>query len=107
MFVVFDQLTALYNPMKWGTIVALIFFGITYGWAAFADEPDSVCSGSFTFRVGLGPIAFFITSELVVQQHRSLVQSMVFAVNTLANFVFTFATLPAYTAIQVRHSDGR
>lgn len=81
MFVVFDQLTALYNPMKWGTIVALIFFGITYG-------------------VGLGPIAFFITSELVVQQHRSLVQSMVFAVNTLANFVFTFATLPAYTAIQ-------
>ncbi|XGW12323.1 hypothetical protein V3C99_013212 [Haemonchus contortus] len=81
LYVVFDQLTALYNPFKWGTIIALILFGITYG-------------------VGLGPIAFFITSELVNQQHRSLVQSMVFAVNTIANFAFTFATLPAYTAIQ-------
>ncbi|KAK5986021.1 Solute carrier family 2 facilitated glucose transporter member 3 [Trichostrongylus colubriformis] len=81
LYVLFDQLTAIYNPFKWGTIIALMLFGITYG-------------------VGLGPIAFFITSELVNQQHRSLVQSMVFAVNTIANFAFTFATLPAYTAIQ-------
>ncbi|KAK6014321.1 transporter, major facilitator family protein [Ostertagia ostertagi] len=81
LYVVFDQLTAVYNPFRWGTIIALILFGITYG-------------------VGLGPIAFFITSELVNQQHRSVVQSMVFAVNTIANFAFTFATLPAYTAIQ-------
>ncbi|VDL71747.1 unnamed protein product [Nippostrongylus brasiliensis] len=66
LYVLFDQLTAVYEPLN----------------------------------IGLGPIAFFITSELVVQQHRSLVQSMVFAVNTIANFLFTFVTLPAYTHIQ-------
>ncbi|KAK6040325.1 transporter, major facilitator family protein [Cooperia oncophora] len=82
LYVLFDQLAVVYNPLRWGTIVALILFGITYG-------------------VGLGPIAFFITSELVSQQHRSVVQSMVFAVNTVANFAFTFATLPAFTAIKV------
>ncbi|KAL6733707.1 hypothetical protein Aduo_004333 [Ancylostoma duodenale] len=81
LFVTFDQLAYIYDPLKWGSIVALILFGVTYG-------------------VGLGPIAFFITSELVAQQHRSLVQSMVFAVNTVANFTFSFATLPAYNEIQ-------
>ncbi|KIH53768.1 hypothetical protein ANCDUO_16092 [Ancylostoma duodenale] len=81
LFVTFDQLAYIYDPLKWGSIVALILFGVTYG-------------------VGLGPIAFFLTSELVAQQHRSLVQSMVFAVNTVANFTFSFATLPAYNEIQ-------
>ncbi|VDM59571.1 unnamed protein product [Angiostrongylus costaricensis] len=60
LFVVFEQLSSLFEPLKWGCIVAMTLFGITYG-------------------IGLGPIAFFITSELVAQQHRSLVQSMVFA----------------------------
>ncbi|ETN76378.1 transporter, major facilitator family protein, partial [Necator americanus] len=81
LFVAFDQLATVYEPLKWGSILALILFGITYG-------------------IGLGPIAFFITSELVAQQHRSVVQSMVFAVNTVSNFAFSFATLPAYTVIQ-------
>ncbi|KAE9416138.1 hypothetical protein Angca_007680, partial [Angiostrongylus cantonensis] len=81
LFVVFEQLSNLFEPLKWGSIVAMTLFGITYG-------------------IGLGPIAFFITSELVAQQHRSLVQSMVFAVNTIANFTFSFATLPAYSKIQ-------
>ncbi|VDN36799.1 unnamed protein product [Cylicostephanus goldi] len=82
LYVAFDQLANIYEPLKWGNVLALILFGVTYG-------------------IGLGPIAFFITSELVAQQHRSLVQSMVFAVNTVANFLFSFATLPAYTHIQV------
>ncbi|RCN26791.1 hypothetical protein ANCCAN_27482, partial [Ancylostoma caninum] len=86
LFVAFDQLAYIYDPLKWGSIVALILFGVTYG-------------------IGLGPIAFFITSELVAQQHRSLVQSMVFAVNTVANFTFSFATLPAYNEIQVCLAD--
>ncbi|KAJ1348951.1 hypothetical protein KIN20_004359 [Parelaphostrongylus tenuis] len=81
LFIVFEQLANVMEPLKWGCIAATILFGITYG-------------------VGLGPIAFFITSELVAQQHRSLVQSMVFAVNTVANFAFSFATLPAYSKIQ-------
>ncbi|VDL75805.1 unnamed protein product [Nippostrongylus brasiliensis] len=53
------------------------------------------------YSIGLGPIAFFIMPELVTQQRQSLVQSMVFAVNTIANFVFTFVTLPTYTHIHV------
>ena len=53
------------------------------------------------FRVALGPIAFFITSEIVVQKYRSVVQSMVFAVNTLVNFTFSFVTLPLFDQFTV------
>uniref|UniRef100_A0A1I7X541 MFS domain-containing protein n=1 Tax=Heterorhabditis bacteriophora TaxID=37862 RepID=A0A1I7X541_HETBA len=52
-------------------------------------------------RIGLGPIAFFITSELVTQQYRSLLQSIVFALNTVMTLIFSSATLPLYTAIGV------
>ncbi|KHN77665.1 Solute carrier family 2, facilitated glucose transporter member 1 [Toxocara canis] len=47
----------------------------------------------------LGPIAWFITSELAPQHFRSLIQSMVFSFNTVVNF--TFVTLPIYRAINV------
>ncbi|CAJ0608151.1 unnamed protein product [Cylicocyclus nassatus] len=80
LFVAFDQLANLYDPLKWGSIVALILFGATYG-------------------IGLGAIAYFITSELVSQQYRALVQSMVYAANVIATFAFSFATLPAFTKI--------
>ncbi|VDM72677.1 unnamed protein product [Strongylus vulgaris] len=34
LFVVFDQLANLYDPLKWGTIVALMLFGVTYGYVS-------------------------------------------------------------------------
>ncbi|CAD5210842.1 unnamed protein product [Bursaphelenchus okinawaensis] len=82
-YVVFDRLAFYIDPKySYGCVGALIAYGITYGAA-------------------LGPIAFFITGELVPQQFRSLVQSLVFAVNTTTNFVFSFVTLPMYRWIDV------
>lgn len=48
------------------------------------------------FRAALGPIAYFITSELAAQRYRSLIQSIVFGINTTINFIFSFVTLPMY-----------
>jgi hypothetical protein len=63
-YVVFDQLAEfVYSTFRYGCVLSLIAYGISYGFA-------------------LGPIAFFLTSELVPQRQRSLVQSIVFAVNT-------------------------
>ncbi|KAK0412841.1 hypothetical protein QR680_006441 [Steinernema hermaphroditum] len=82
-YVLFDRLSFyVHQSFSYGCIVSLVAYGVTYGGA-------------------LGPIAFFITSELVPQRFRSLVQSMVFAVNTVNNFVFSFATLPAYQYFDV------
>jgi MFS family permease len=53
------------------------------------------------FSIGVGPISYFITSEITSQQHRALIQSMVFAVNTLSGFVLGLVTLPAYNWIGV------
>uniref|UniRef100_A0A1I7ZFS0 MFS domain-containing protein n=1 Tax=Steinernema glaseri TaxID=37863 RepID=A0A1I7ZFS0_9BILA len=82
-YVIFDRLSAYVDhSFSYGCIVSLVAYGITYGAA-------------------LGPIAFFITSELTTQRFRSLVQSMVFAVNTANNFIFGFVTLPAYKQFDV------
>ncbi|KAF7633237.1 hypothetical protein Mgra_00007338 [Meloidogyne graminicola] len=82
-YILFDRITFfINNKFKYGCILSLIAYGITYGAA-------------------LGPIAFFITSELVPQRFRSLVQSIVFMTNTVINFVFSFITLPLYEMIDV------
>uniref|UniRef100_A0A183CJQ6 MFS domain-containing protein n=1 Tax=Globodera pallida TaxID=36090 RepID=A0A183CJQ6_GLOPA len=87
-YIVFDRMTTegsiLYinNHFKYGCVASLVAYGITYG-------------------VALGPIAFFITSELVPQRFRSLVQSIVFCINTVINFIFSFITLPLYELIDV------
>ncbi|VDK64738.1 unnamed protein product [Anisakis simplex] len=82
-YCVFDRI-AFYvdEQFKYGCIASLIAYGITFGG-------------------GLGPIAFFITTELVPQQFRSAVQSMVFTTNTAVNFVFSLVTLPLYDAIDI------
>ncbi|KAI1721808.1 sugar transporter domain-containing protein [Ditylenchus destructor] len=82
-YIFFDRMAAHYDHnFKYGCVVSLICYGMTYGAA-------------------LGPIAFFITSELVPQRYRSLAQSIVFAVNTVINFTFSFLTLPFYQLINV------
>lgn len=79
LYIISDLLIPVWDPIRWGQIAALILFGATYG-------------------VALGPIAYFITSELVPQRSRSIVQSMVLGFNTAMNFILSFITLPLYTA---------
>jgi hypothetical protein len=82
-YVVFDRLTYLVNnDFKYGCVGSLIAYSITYGG-------------------GLGPIAFFISSELTPHRFRSLVQSFVFAMNTIINFIISFGTLPLYRLIDI------
>ncbi|KAF8354271.1 hypothetical protein PRIPAC_95894, partial [Pristionchus pacificus] len=82
LYIIADLLIPVWEPIKWGQIVALVLFGVTYGFA-------------------VGPIAFFITSELVPQRNRSIVQSLVFCFSTIMNFAISFVTLPCYTAFGV------
>jgi hypothetical protein len=82
-YIICDRMAEWYlRDFRYGCVISLVCYGITYGAA-------------------LGPIAFFITSELVPQRFRSLVQSIVFAFNTIVNFAFSFVTLPAYRWIGV------
>ncbi|GMT36759.1 hypothetical protein PFISCL1PPCAC_28056, partial [Pristionchus fissidentatus] len=82
LYILADLLIPLWQPIRWGQIGALVLFGITYGFA-------------------VGPIAFFITSELVPQRNRSIVQSLVFCFSTIMNFAISFVTLPCYTSFGV------
>uniref|UniRef100_A0A914EEE8 Major facilitator superfamily (MFS) profile domain-containing protein n=1 Tax=Acrobeloides nanus TaxID=290746 RepID=A0A914EEE8_9BILA len=82
-YVVFDRLAFyVYDSLKYLSVISIVLYGITYG-------------------IGVGPISYFITSEITSQQHRALIQSMVFAVNTLSGFVLGLVTLPAYNWIGV------
>uniref|UniRef100_A0A7E4VQ82 MFS domain-containing protein n=1 Tax=Panagrellus redivivus TaxID=6233 RepID=A0A7E4VQ82_PANRE len=80
-YIVFDRLAGSVSHLyRYGCVASLIGFGITYGGA-------------------LGPIAIFISSELVAQRYRSLMQSIVFGMNTSISFVLSFVTLPMYKLI--------
>uniref|UniRef100_A0A915DNY5 Major facilitator superfamily (MFS) profile domain-containing protein n=1 Tax=Ditylenchus dipsaci TaxID=166011 RepID=A0A915DNY5_9BILA len=83
-YILFDRLAYHFEEslIKYGCVAALIGYGITYGCA-------------------VGPIAAFITSELVPQRFRSLVQSMVYGANTMIIFGLSFITLPLYRLIDV------
>uniref|UniRef100_A0A0K0DQS3 MFS domain-containing protein n=1 Tax=Angiostrongylus cantonensis TaxID=6313 RepID=A0A0K0DQS3_ANGCA len=47
-------------------------------------------------RSGVGPISWFISSELVPQKYRSLMQSITYAVNTVIVVALSFSILPLY-----------
>uniref|UniRef100_A0A8R1DX14 MFS domain-containing protein n=1 Tax=Caenorhabditis japonica TaxID=281687 RepID=A0A8R1DX14_CAEJA len=79
-FVLFAKLQVLVDPMKYGCLISLIIYGYTYG-------------------TGVGPISWFISSEMVPQTHRSIVQSVGYAINTLMVVISTFTILPLYSVI--------
>ncbi|KAI1723169.1 sugar transporter domain-containing protein [Ditylenchus destructor] len=83
-YILFDRLAnmAEESKLKYGCVAALIGYGITYGCA-------------------VGPIAAFITSELCPQRFRSLVQSLVYCINTVIIFGLSFVTLPLYRLFDV------
>uniref|UniRef100_A0A0N4ZJS0 MFS domain-containing protein n=1 Tax=Parastrongyloides trichosuri TaxID=131310 RepID=A0A0N4ZJS0_PARTI len=83
LYIISDRLSlAHFTEMKYGCVASLFIFGISYG-------------------IALGPIAFFITSEMVPQRSRAVVQSMVFATNTILNCIFSELTYPLYKVIEV------
>lgn len=51
------------------------------------------------FSFATGPIAWFITSELVPTQYRSKCQSFALCINQIAAFGLTLLVLPLYDAI--------
>lgn len=78
IFATCAMLQTKFTSLSYGCIVALILHGISYS-------------------AGLGPIAWFITSELVPLQCRSLAQSLSLAINHTIALVITFLTFPLYT----------
>ncbi|CEF59817.1 General substrate transporter family and Major facilitator superfamily domain, general substrate transporter and Major facilitator superfamily domain-containing protein [Strongyloides ratti] len=82
-YIISDRLSLNgYSYMKYGCVGSLFTFGISYG-------------------IALGPIAYFITSEMVPQRSRAVVQSMVFSTNTILNCIFSEITYPLYKLIEV------
>uniref|UniRef100_A0AAF5DNQ2 MFS domain-containing protein n=3 Tax=Strongyloides stercoralis TaxID=6248 RepID=A0AAF5DNQ2_STRER len=83
IYIISDRLSLNgYSYMKYGCVGSLFTFGISYG-------------------IALGPIAYFITSEMVPQRSRAVVQSMVFSTNTILNCIFSEITYPLYKLIEV------
>ncbi|KAK0413707.1 hypothetical protein QR680_006954 [Steinernema hermaphroditum] len=80
LFVVCSQLQPVYDPIKYGCVVAVCLHGITYSFAT-------------------GPIAWFITAELVPIKYRSISQSIALSVNQLTVLLLCFITLPIYNRI--------
>uniref|UniRef100_A0A7E4ZRN4 MFS domain-containing protein n=1 Tax=Panagrellus redivivus TaxID=6233 RepID=A0A7E4ZRN4_PANRE len=68
------------DGFKYICIVAVIIHGISYSFAT-------------------GPIAWFLTSELVPIDHRALAQAIALTVNQLIAMCLTFVTLPLYNII--------
>ncbi|CAB3405207.1 unnamed protein product [Caenorhabditis bovis] len=79
-FVFFAKIRLLIDAMKFGCLASLIFYGFTYG-------------------TGVGPISWFICSELVPQRYRTSAQSVSYAINTIMVVISTFTVLPLYSAI--------
>jgi len=80
LFVIFSVLQPQVTWLKYGCLGCFLFYGLSYG--------------------GVGPITWFIPTELVPQRHRSLVQSICYAINTLIVVIWTFSVLPLFTAIK-------
>uniref|UniRef100_A0A0N5AFZ1 MFS domain-containing protein n=1 Tax=Syphacia muris TaxID=451379 RepID=A0A0N5AFZ1_9BILA len=80
LFVIFEQLNKVVHSTKYLCIVCLLLYGLN-------------------FRMGVGPLSWILSSELVPQRHRSLVQSFCYSVNTIMVVISTFAVLPLYDVI--------
>jgi len=61
--------------LKYGCAICLPLYGFTYG-------------------VAVGPICWFLSSELAPQRHRSLIQTICYSVNGIMVFILTTAFQP-------------
>uniref|UniRef100_A0A7E4WCQ7 MFS domain-containing protein n=1 Tax=Panagrellus redivivus TaxID=6233 RepID=A0A7E4WCQ7_PANRE len=80
LYVVFAALQPYLDVLQYGCLVCFLAYGFTYGF-------------------GVGPITWFLSSELVPQRHRSLVQSVCYAINTIMVIISTFTILPLFEVI--------
>lgn len=95
-YVIFDRVAFQYSWLRWPMIGSIALFSIVFGYFRGLKKVDNKI-----FRMALSPIAFSITTEMVAQKHRSIVQTMVFSTNTIMNFAFAFFVLPAFTNLTV------
>uniref|UniRef100_A0A0K0E7D8 MFS domain-containing protein n=1 Tax=Strongyloides stercoralis TaxID=6248 RepID=A0A0K0E7D8_STRER len=54
---------------------------------------------AFTYGCAVGPISWFISSELVDQKYRSFIQSLCYAFNTIMVVITSFIVLPLFNTI--------
>ncbi|CAI4229280.1 unnamed protein product [Auanema sp. JU1783] len=66
--------------MKYGCVLAVVMHGASYS-------------------CGLGPIAWFITAELVPTRNRAFCQSIALSINQIIALALSVVTLPLYTTI--------
>lgn len=80
LFVICSQLQPYFDNIKYGCVVAIFFHGVTYSFAT-------------------GPIAWFLTAELIPMDYRALSQSISLSFNQISALILTFVTLPLYNVI--------
>ncbi|GMR38477.1 hypothetical protein PMAYCL1PPCAC_08672 [Pristionchus mayeri] len=90
-------------PCSLASIVCWTAFAISFylqktgdGWKYIGVA--ALMGFAFAYGLGIGAIAWFISSELSPQRYRSLIQSVCYCVNTIMVVVMTFALLPLYTS---------
>uniref|UniRef100_A0AC34FDS9 Major facilitator superfamily (MFS) profile domain-containing protein n=1 Tax=Panagrolaimus sp. ES5 TaxID=591445 RepID=A0AC34FDS9_9BILA len=80
-YVIFAAMESHISFIKYGCLLCFVIYGFNYGF-------------------GVGSIAWFLSSELVPQRHRSLMQSMTSAINTVILIILTFTILPLFSLIK-------
>ncbi|KAK6053081.1 hypothetical protein COOONC_09412, partial [Cooperia oncophora] len=76
-YVVCAEMSPIVKQFRYSCLVLLIAYAFVYG-------------------SGVGPISWFISSELVPQKYRSLTQSTCYSLNTIIVVILTFSILPLY-----------
>ncbi|PIO77804.1 hypothetical protein TELCIR_00066 [Teladorsagia circumcincta] len=80
LYVICAELSPIVEPLKYSCLVLLTAYAFIYG-------------------SGVGPISWFISSELVPQKYRSLAQSTCYSLNTIIVVILTFSILPLYGVV--------
>uniref|UniRef100_A0A0N5BTZ7 MFS domain-containing protein n=1 Tax=Strongyloides papillosus TaxID=174720 RepID=A0A0N5BTZ7_STREA len=83
ILVIFSIFSIIHNEFSFSKYICLI----------------SLLLYSFTYGCAVGPISWFISSELVDQKYRSFIQSLCYAFNTIMVVITSFIVLPLYDSI--------
>ncbi|GMT22469.1 hypothetical protein PFISCL1PPCAC_13766, partial [Pristionchus fissidentatus] len=95
LFVISACLQHSWDEAKYGCIVAICLHGVSYSFVFPVVPPLP-----FHVSIAVGPIAWFLTAELVPLSHRATAQSVALCANQLVGLCFSFVTLPLYDVIE-------